>query len=358
MQDNKTPLDEVTQIQALKALNAEEQLEEQKLAHLTEIADVSMKRIPVLALILTAILFGYYLSSFTSFFPLTGETENWAELRGQFGALGDFFGGLLNPVLSFFTIVLLIISLRVQMGELSLSRKELKRTRLAHEQQLEDARQAVNATRGFYNEQLNYLREQNKLLKEQATQAQCSANLQAKESNRRQDYQYQASIVELIDRQSAIFKTFLDSCDAHKLHFVDIFNSRDPLSSDPSEKEIAISTANIENAMCEKFELIHTLKIHTIEKTVYIFHLRTACNELTKLFNLGYFKGPARSDRLNDICNGILKSNFEALNEPCISEDNTLIELKEKISQYNSSEKYIDELQEPGSQNFLNEWLS
>ncbi|TMO54095.1 hypothetical protein [Pseudoalteromonas phenolica] len=168
MQDNRASLGEASQIQDLKALNAEEQSEEQKLTRLTESADVSMNRIPIFALVLTAVLFGYYLSSFTSFFPLTGEAENWGELRGQFGALGDFFGGLLNPVLSFCTIVLLIFSLRVQMGELSLSRKELKRTRLAHEQQLKDAKFAANSTNEYQKTQIENLEHQLITMIEQA----------------------------------------------------------------------------------------------------------------------------------------------------------------------------------------------
>lgn len=42
-----------------------------------------------------------------------------------FGAFGDYMGGILNPVLSFFTICLLIISIHIQRVELVLTREEL-----------------------------------------------------------------------------------------------------------------------------------------------------------------------------------------------------------------------------------------
>ncbi|UML94871.1 hypothetical protein [Shewanella xiamenensis] len=45
--------------------------------------------------------------------------------QGDFGAFGDFLGGVLNPILGFATVLLLVLSLRVQAKELSLSRDEL-----------------------------------------------------------------------------------------------------------------------------------------------------------------------------------------------------------------------------------------
>ena len=55
-----------------------------------------------------------------------------AKTIGDWGATGDFFGGILNPVFSFATIILLLISIRVQLKELALTRHELKLTRLEH----------------------------------------------------------------------------------------------------------------------------------------------------------------------------------------------------------------------------------
>lgn len=61
---------------------------------------------------------GVYQSKFN------GELGN-QELFGQFG---DYLGGVLNPILGCATVVLLIASLKYQMNELALTRKELKKT--------------------------------------------------------------------------------------------------------------------------------------------------------------------------------------------------------------------------------------
>ena len=55
-----------------------------------------------------------------------------AKTLADWGATGDFFGGILNPVFSFATIILLLISIRVQLKELGLTRNELKLTRIEH----------------------------------------------------------------------------------------------------------------------------------------------------------------------------------------------------------------------------------
>lgn len=49
--------------------------------------------------------------------------------QGDFGAFGDFLGGVLNPILGFATVGLLIWSLKLQMNELALSRQELAETK-------------------------------------------------------------------------------------------------------------------------------------------------------------------------------------------------------------------------------------
>jgi hypothetical protein len=48
--------------------------------------------------------------------------------QAAFGAFGDYVGGLLNPVLSFFAVGLLIYSVIIQRKELALTRMELART--------------------------------------------------------------------------------------------------------------------------------------------------------------------------------------------------------------------------------------
>lgn len=55
----------------------------------------------------------------------------------SFGLFGDYLEGLLNPILTFFTVVLLIWSVQIQVQELQKSTQVLKETKTAHEEQLD-----------------------------------------------------------------------------------------------------------------------------------------------------------------------------------------------------------------------------
>lgn len=59
-----------------------------------------------------------------------------ADLRGELGTLGDFFGGVLNPILSFVSIVLLLFTIKQTRQSLDLSTKNLVQTetQLGYEQ--------------------------------------------------------------------------------------------------------------------------------------------------------------------------------------------------------------------------------
>ncbi|MDH2435602.1 hypothetical protein QCD60_24050 [Pokkaliibacter sp. MBI-7] len=81
--------------------------------------------------------------------PYIGEgcgkdcTVDHIKLREQFGVVGDFFGGVLNPLMAFATIVLLIITLRQTQESLSISQKTLEQT----ENQLALSKQEMELTR-------------------------------------------------------------------------------------------------------------------------------------------------------------------------------------------------------------------
>ncbi len=60
-----------------------------------------------------------------------------------FGPIGDFFGGIINPILTFFTICLLLQSLKLQRLELEATRFELTRTANANEELATLQRQQV-----------------------------------------------------------------------------------------------------------------------------------------------------------------------------------------------------------------------
>ena len=59
------------------------------------------------------------------------------ELFVKYGPWGDFFGGTLNPVFTFITVLGLLLTIALQRQELSLTRKELERSANALEQQSE-----------------------------------------------------------------------------------------------------------------------------------------------------------------------------------------------------------------------------
>lgn len=72
----------------------------------------------------------------------------------EIGQIGDFFGGTLNPLFTFITIALLVWSIRIQMGELSATRQELKCTREELERSAVSHREMVDqGNANFFIEQ-------------------------------------------------------------------------------------------------------------------------------------------------------------------------------------------------------------
>ena len=60
--------------------------------------------------------------------------------QSDFGAFGDFFGGILNPMPTFLTILLLLRQLRLQRSELNATAKELRATAEIHEENMKHSR--------------------------------------------------------------------------------------------------------------------------------------------------------------------------------------------------------------------------
>jgi len=60
--------------------------------------------------------------------------------QSDFGAFGDFFGGILNPMLTFFTILLLLRQLKYQRSELHATVKELQNTAKIHKESIDHSR--------------------------------------------------------------------------------------------------------------------------------------------------------------------------------------------------------------------------
>lgn len=80
-----------------------------------------LRNVLILVLFFSAVFISVSLFYFLNFRGPLGSQE-------VFGQFGDFFGGVLNPLLSFAAILLIIWSIRLQIQELSDTRKELKKS--------------------------------------------------------------------------------------------------------------------------------------------------------------------------------------------------------------------------------------
>ncbi|MEH6735209.1 MAG: hypothetical protein V7690_11255 [Shewanella sp.] len=108
--------------------------------------DISFKWLIVLLAIVAASLNGLYFMNFKG---------SWGN-QADFGAFGDFLGGVLNPVLGFATVGLLIWSLRMQMRELVLSREQLTLTR----QELKETKEETALSRQAMEAQVTHLQKE------------------------------------------------------------------------------------------------------------------------------------------------------------------------------------------------------
>lgn len=91
----------------------------------------------LIAIIVSLVIYNFHFNG-----NIVADSQRW-------GAFGDYFGGMLNPILSFLALIFLMITIILQNNELKISREELKLSREAQEK-------SVNA-----------LKEQAKILEEQ-----------------------------------------------------------------------------------------------------------------------------------------------------------------------------------------------
>ncbi|SFD54850.1 hypothetical protein SAMN02745724_04816 [Pseudoalteromonas denitrificans DSM 6059] len=78
----------------------------------------------MIGLVLTAICVGSFYM-----FQYNERLNYWPGNRADWGAMGDYVGGMLNPIFSFCTILLLLLSITLQRRELAATREELADTR-------------------------------------------------------------------------------------------------------------------------------------------------------------------------------------------------------------------------------------
>jgi hypothetical protein len=75
--------------------------------------------------------------------------NGWSKNPDAWGQLGDYIGGLLNPLVAGFALMALVVSIRLQKAELAETRKELENSRLAMEEQAKTAEQQRREQRFF-----------------------------------------------------------------------------------------------------------------------------------------------------------------------------------------------------------------
>jgi len=80
----------------------------------------------------------------------------------EFGELGDYIGGILNPILGFATVALLIFSIRLQMKELGASTKALEASQKAHEDQVDVSKKELTAMVQSNIDQQNALKDESR----------------------------------------------------------------------------------------------------------------------------------------------------------------------------------------------------
>jgi hypothetical protein len=83
--------------------------------------------------------------------------HGFTDYPAAYGQMGDFFGGLLNPVLSFASFVLLLYTINIQSKQLNISSEELQATR----RELEASRKAQEDSSKSLERQLKNAQRQN-----------------------------------------------------------------------------------------------------------------------------------------------------------------------------------------------------
>lgn len=110
------------------------------------VQDLSFKWLILLLAIVAACLNALYFMNFNG---------GWGN-QADFGAFGDFLGGVLNPILGFATVGLLIWSLKMQMNELALTREQLSLTR----EELKETKEETALSRQAMEAQVTHLQKE------------------------------------------------------------------------------------------------------------------------------------------------------------------------------------------------------
>ncbi len=89
-----------------------------------------------------------YTNSFADFWP-NSKIESTNTTRGDWGTLGDYVGGILNPLFSFLSLLLFLITIIIHLYELRNTRREIKKStkhqnKIAKKQEKNTKKQTIN----------------------------------------------------------------------------------------------------------------------------------------------------------------------------------------------------------------------
>lgn len=98
---------------------------------------------------LTPYLAGGFLAVIVAAYAIAFVQNGWSKNPDAWGQLGDYIGGLLNPLVAGFALMALVVSVRLQKAELAATREELKNSRLAMQEQATTAEQQRREQRFF-----------------------------------------------------------------------------------------------------------------------------------------------------------------------------------------------------------------
>ncbi|MDK1288498.1 hypothetical protein [Pseudoalteromonas umbrosa] len=159
--------------------------------------------IPFIAIAITLYFIYIYSETFSPIFPELGEQASDV-VRGEYGTFGDFFGGVLNPSLSFLTIVMLVFSLLLQTKELKATREELALSRKTHEEQTKEFTKQAGETSRFQTTHLANLQQQSNMM-----QIQSRIALDEEKANRQRELELQ--LIRMLGYQNTATANLLKS---------------------------------------------------------------------------------------------------------------------------------------------------
>ncbi|UXZ94582.1 hypothetical protein K3169_19720 [Pseudomonas phytophila] len=127
----------------------------------------SVDKVVKILAVIVSVAMAAVVCAFGAYFYNFGSA-GFSESSADWGTFGDFIGGFLNPLLSFFGLIALLLTIVLQGKELELTRKELKRSADSQEkaQVLLDAQIKTQVKQQFESTYFSLLSQHNKMLED------------------------------------------------------------------------------------------------------------------------------------------------------------------------------------------------